>query len=379
MDRFLRPSGAVYLVVAVAFIGLLVGLPSWAAKSSANKTQTASAAVPVAPKEPAAAHTHTAPASAQPPAIDHAAGGHSATAHAEVLQRGQHMYVQYCASCHGDAGKGDGPGGANLAVKPQDLTLGAVMNPLTDEFLHRIISDGPQSVGLSSLMPPFKPQLGDRQIGEIVQYVRTLAQPPYDPAKILPIATTREGPAQPIFFSHVIHTGSYQIACQYCHANARRSSDAGIPSVEKCMGCHKIVAAQGNEQVQKLHGFWEKQQPVPWIRVFRIPEYAQFPHKNHVQAGLVCQTCHGRIEAMEQVHAKTGQNIVNDAMNLAAMPVPGPKLTMGWCVECHRAVNAKGVQAVQPTPDAWGAAPRPASADDKKPRNAPLECVACHH
>ena len=228
-------------------------------------------------------------------------------------------------------------------------------------------------------MPPFKPQLSDRQIDEIIQYVRTMAQPPYDPAKVLPIATKREGPVQPIFFSHVIHTGSYQIACQYCHANARRSSDAGIPSVEKCMGCHKIVAAQGNEQVQKLQGFWEKQQPVPWIRVFRIPEYAQFPHKNHVQAGLVCQTCHGRIEAMEQVHAKTGQNIGNDLMNLAAMPVPGPKLTMGWCVECHRAVNEKGVQAVQPTPDAWGAAPRPVGADDRKPRKAPLECVACHH
>jgi hypothetical protein len=195
----------------------------------------------------------------------------------------------------------------------------------------------------------------------------------------LPIATKREGPVQPILFSHVIHTGSYQIACQYCHANARRSSDAGVPSVEKCMGCHKIVAAQGNEQVQKLHGYWEKQQPIPWIRIFRIPEYVQFPHKNHVQAGLVCQTCHGRIEAMEQVHAKTGQNIANDLMNLAAMPVPGPKLTMGWCVECHRAVNEKGVQAVQPTPDAWGTAPRPATADDKKPRNAPLECVACHH
>ena len=114
---------------------------------------------------------------------------------------------------------------------------------------------------------------------------------------------------QPIFFSHVIHTGSYQIACQYCHANARRSSDAGIPSVEKCMGCHKIVAAQGNEQVQKLQGFWEKQQPVPWIRVFRIPEYAQFPHKNHVQAGLVCQTCHGRIEAMEQVHRRARTSV----------------------------------------------------------------------
>ena len=145
------------------------------------------------------------------------------------------------------------------------------------------------------------------------------------------------------------------------------------------MGCHKIVAAQGNAQVQKLQGYWDEQQPIPWVRIFKIPEYAQFPHKNHIQAGLVCQTCHGRIEAMEQVHAKTGQNPVNDLMNLAAMPVPGPKLTMGWCIECHRAVNEKGVQVVQPSPVAWGAAPRPASADDARKRNAPVECVACHH
>ncbi len=321
MDRFLRPSGAVYLVVALVFIGLLAGFPSWAAKNSNHKATHGV----VAP----------APAESKPPAIDHTAAGHTAGAHHEVLERGKHMYVQYCLSCHGDTGKGDGPGGANLTIKPQDLTVGAVMNPLPDEFLHRVIADGPQSVG--------------------------------------------EGPVQPIFFSHVIHTGSYQIGCQYCHAGARRSGDAGLPSVEKCMGCHKIVAAQGNAQVQKLHGYWDKQQPIPWIRIFKIPEYAQFPHKNHIQAGLVCQTCHGRIEAMEQVYAKTGQNPVNDLMNLAAMPVPGPKLTMGWCVECHRAVNEKGVQAVQPSPVASGAGPRPATADDTRKRNAPLECVACHH
>src|SRR6202158_2128866 len=187
MDRFLRPSGVAYLVIAVLFIGVLAGFPSWAAKNSGKATQGV-----VAP----------APAESKPPAIDHAAGGHGAVAHHEVLERGKHMYVQYCASCHGDAGKGDGPGGANLAIKPQDLTQGAVMNPLTDEFLHRIISDGPKTVVLSSLMPPFKPQLGDRQIDEIIQYVRTLAQPAYDQAKVLPIATKREGPVQPILFSH---------------------------------------------------------------------------------------------------------------------------------------------------------------------------------
>ncbi|HEX9420846.1 MAG TPA: cytochrome c, partial [Methylomirabilota bacterium] len=138
----MRPSGAAYLVVAVVFIGLLAGLPSWAAKNSTHSTHGASA---------------PAEAPSKGPAIDHAAGGHTASAHHEVLERGKHMYVQYCLSCHGDTGKGDGPGGANLTIKPQDLSVGAVMNPLPDAFLHRVIADGPQSVGLSSLMPPFKP------------------------------------------------------------------------------------------------------------------------------------------------------------------------------------------------------------------------------
>jgi len=64
MDRFLRPSGAAYLVVAALFIGVLAGFQSWAAKNSAKAapeaTQVAPAAVPAAPKAPA---------------VDHAAGG----------------------------------------------------------------------------------------------------------------------------------------------------------------------------------------------------------------------------------------------------------------------------------------------------------------
>ena len=368
MDRFLRPSGAAYFVVAAVFIGVLAGFPSWAAKNSAKATpgatQVAVAAVPAAPK---------------PPAADQPAGANSATAHKETLARGKQMYAQYCASCHGDAGKGDGPGGANLAVKPQDLSVGAVMNPLPDQFLHRIIADGPQSVGLSALMPPFRPQLGDRQISEIIAYIRTLAQPAYDPTKVLPVTATREGPVQPIFFSHVIHTGSYQIACQYCHAGARRSSAAGVPSVEMCMGCHKIVAAQGNPEVQKLLGYWERKEPIPWVRIFKVPEHAQFAHKQHVQAGMQCQTCHGRVEAMERVHAETGQNIINDLLNLALVSAKPPKLTMGWCVECHRTVNAKGVQGVQTAADAPIPSVHVQPGTESARRNAPLECVTCHH
>ena len=183
-----------------------------------------------------------------------------------------------------------------------------MLNPLPDYFLHRVISQGGQSVGLSPLMPAFTPYLSDVQIDEVIAYVRTLAEPAFDPHNVLPIPAKREGPVQPIFFSHVIHAGSMQIDCQYCHSErAARARSAGVPSVERCMGCHKIVANQGNPEVEKLKGYWERKEPIPWVRIFKLPEYAEFPHKPHVQAGLQCQTCHGRIEAMERVHAQTGR------------------------------------------------------------------------
>ncbi len=296
-----------------------------------------------------------------------------------ILDRGKQTFGVYCANCHGAEGKGDGIAGQNLPIKPQNLTEGRILNALPDHFLHNVIANGGQAVGLSPLMPNFTPYLSDVQIRETIAYIRMLADPPYDPKNVLPIAATRQGPVQPIFFSHVIHAGSYQIACQYCHAGARRSSAAGVPSVERCMGCHKIVAAEGNPEVKKLHGYWERKEPIPWVRVFKVPEHAQFPHKPHVQAGVQCQTCHGRIESMERVHAETGQSIVNDLMNLALIPTKPPKLTMGWCVECHRTANVKGVQAVQTVADAPIRSVLEPPGSESVRRNAPLECVTCHH
>jgi mono/diheme cytochrome c family protein len=350
----LRPGVIASTLIAAVLVGVLAGFQIPAAKS----------ATPAAPAAP-------------PPT----AGGHGdPTMKSDpVVQRGQQVFGQYCAPCHGPTGKGDGVSGQNLPIKPQDLTVGAQLNPLPDSFLFNIIANSAESVGLSPLMPAFKPYLSDVQIHEVIRYVRTLAQPPFDPKAVLPIASKREGPVQPIFFSHVIHAGSMQIACQYCHANARRSSAAGIPSVERCMGCHKIVAAQGNPEVQKLQGYWERKEPIPWVRVFKVPEFVDFTHKRHVQVGVQCQTCHGRIEAMERVAAVTGQNLPNDLLNLTGMTVPPTKLTMGWCVECHRSVNVSGVQAIQnvaalPVPSVKV----PPGTENEK-RKAPLECVTCHH
>ena len=359
-----RPTAIFSAIAAGVLIGVLVGLQVPPAKS--------------APAPPAATVPAHVLAATQPPAASGHAAGTPMKADPRVL-RGQQVFAQYCTNCHGPEGKGDGISGQSLPVKPQNLTEGRQLNPLPDSFLFRIIAHGAQTVGLSPLMPAFTPHLSDFQIDDVIAYVRTLAQPPYDPKAVLPIPAKREGPVQPIFFSHVIHAGSMQIACQYCHANARRGSTAGIPSVERCMGCHKIVAAQGNPEVQKLQGYWERKESIPWVRVFKIPEYARFPHNQHLLAGLQCQTCHGRIEAMEQVAAKTGQSLPNDLMNLAGMSVPPPKLTMGWCVDCHRSVNVKGVAAMQNV----AALPVPsvhiAPGSETKARNAPVECVACHH
>jgi hypothetical protein len=144
--------------------------------------------------------------------------------------------------------------------------------------------------------------------------------------------------AQPINFPHTVHVQTYKIDCQYCHSDARRSEYAGLPSVERCMGCHKIAGAALPE-VKKLAEFAAKQQPIPWVRVYKVPEFTYFPHKAHIRAEV----------------ATTGPNLVNDLLNLVGFRPSPPPLTMGWCIDCHRSQNAS------------------------RGTRAPLDCVTCHH
>jgi len=266
------------------------------------------------------------------------------------------MYDQYCAACHGPEGRGDGASAAGLPIKPWNLTDGRLMNRLPDEFLVLTIERGGPAVGLSPLMPGFKQYFSSAQVAEVVAYVRSLAEPPYDPSAALPGPIyPPDAPAQPILFGHLIHAGAYQIDCQYCHTEARRAEFAGLPSVEKCMGCHKIIGAEGNPEIKKLHGYWERKEPIPWVWIYKVPEFVSFPHNAHVRAEVACQTCHGRIESMMAIPAVRGPNLANDALNLVGLPVAPPRLSMGWCVECHREQNrTRGM-------------------------NAPLDCTACHH
>jgi mono/diheme cytochrome c family protein len=154
-------------------------------------------------------------------------------------------------------------------------------------------------------------------------------------------------PVQPIHYSHRIHAGSNGIDCKYCHSSARVSKHSGIPSLNVCMNCHKSIAevapetlAEGQEygvdynaEIQKLYAAagWDQAeqkytgdaQPVKWIRIHNLPDFAYFNHSQHVSVGgIECQTCHGPVEEMEVMYQFS-------------------PLTMGWCINCHRETNVK--------------------------------------
>lgn len=97
---------------------------------------------------------------------------------AQDQAEGKKLYVTYCATCHGESGKGDGSAGLSLPVRPADHTNGAVMNQLSDTFLMDIISKGGGAVGKSTFMPAWGGALNEKQIRDIVSYVRSIAVPP---------------------------------------------------------------------------------------------------------------------------------------------------------------------------------------------------------
>ena len=100
--------------------------------------------------------------------------GAALSAHAADAEQGKKLYGQFCATCHGQSGKGDGPGAAALNPKPRDHTDKEYMSQLSDDDLMKVIKNGGASIGKSPLMPPWGASLKDDQIKDIIAYVRTL-------------------------------------------------------------------------------------------------------------------------------------------------------------------------------------------------------------
>ncbi len=154
----------------------------------------------------------------------------------------------------------------------------------------------------------------------------------------------REGvgyaPAQPIAFSHRLHAGTMHIDCKYCHSAVTSSPHAGIPAVSVCMNCH-TVARKAQPEIIRLTKFYEGGSALPWKRVHRVPDYAYFNHSVHVNRGIDCANCHGKVEAMEVVEQVS-------------------QFTMGACLDCHRNAPARlaGVPNIKRGPEKCGSCHR---------------------
>ena len=104
---------------------------------------------------------------------------HRGAVWAQNQAEGRKLYGTYCSTCHGEKGKGDGLAAKSLPVKPADHTNGSIMNQLSDKFLLDVISKGGSAVGKSAFMPPWGGQLDEKQIRDIIAYIRNIAEPPY--------------------------------------------------------------------------------------------------------------------------------------------------------------------------------------------------------
>ena len=123
-------------------------------------------------------------------------------------------------------------------------------------------------------------------------------------------------PQQPVNYSHRVHVDQLGLDCRYCHSFVEIADVSNIPATETCMNCHEVVLPQSLD-LMPVRASWADDTSIPWIKVHQLPDYAQFSHAVHVNNGVGCETCHGRI----------------DQMDVVSQVEP---MSMGWCLECHR-------------------------------------------
>jgi hypothetical protein len=129
---------------------------------------------------------------------------------------------------------------------------------------------------------------------------------------------TRQGQRadQPVPFSHRHHVEGLGLQCQYCHTSVEKSSYAGIPPTKTCMNCHSQIWTNA-AMLEPVRESWATGESIKWVRVHDLPDYVYFNHEIHVNKGIGCASCHGRVDEMPLMYAEN-------------------TLQMEWCLNCHR-------------------------------------------
>ncbi|MFT5234283.1 MAG: hypothetical protein ACI9UK_000883 [Candidatus Krumholzibacteriia bacterium] len=123
-------------------------------------------------------------------------------------------------------------------------------------------------------------------------------------------------PEQPVAYSHALHAGDLAIDCRYCHIGVETTAKAVIPPTSTCMNCHSTIKTE-SAALAIVRESAATGEPIPWVRIHDLPDFVYFNHAGHIQSGVGCVSCHGRVDRMTVVEQ--------------AEP-----LNMGWCLSCHR-------------------------------------------
>jgi len=190
-------------------------------------------------------------------------------------------------------------------------------------------------------------------IGGLLFYVRS------------PIARGMQDPIeQPIQFDHRHHTRDEGIDCRYCHNTVDKSPSASIPPTQLCLNCHSQVWNK-SPLLEPVRQSFIQNKPIEWRRVNKVPEFVFFNHSIHVNKGVGCVTCHGRVDQMQEVYQFA-------------------PLSMGWCLDCHRAPYKNLRPPEEVTNMAWT---QPNGEDpveygkklaEKNNLHPPTDCSTCH-
>lgn len=124
-------------------------------------------------------------------------------------------------------------------------------------------------------------------------------------------------PDQPVAYSHRLHVGQLGLDCRYCHTNVETTAHSNIPATQTCMNCHSQIKTESLALVG-VRESWATGNSIEWVRVHQLPDFAHFSHSIHINNGVGCESCHGRVDQMETVRQEE-------------------PLSMRWCLDCHRA------------------------------------------
>ena len=146
-------------------------------------------------------------------------------------------------------------------------------------------------------------------------------------------------PKQPVPFSHKLHAGKLKMDCRYCHNTVEKAGHAAVPPTATCGNCHGgnrtpvdgrtlgVIHAEST-LLKPVRESLETGDPVPWQRVHDLPDFVYFNHSAHINKGISCVHCHGRIDQMEVV-------------------TQVEPLSMKWCLDCHRKSTKDGLLPVR--------------------------------